>query len=160
MFLQQAQPRSTARPQIRAAIPTNAASPSLTVTVKLQALVLPLLSVAVQVTGVRPVLKVEPLAGLQTTGETAQLSVAPGAVQLATAAQRPGAVFWLILAGQVIDGFSVSLTVTSNWQVLLLPAPSVAVQVTCVVPFGKAAPVSGLQTTATLPSQLSAALGA
>ena len=130
------------------------------VTVKVQALVLPLVSVAVQVTVVAPLLNSEPLAGLQTTDATAQLSLAPGAVQLTTAVQRPASVPWAMSAGHVTEGFSVSFTVTSNWQVLLLPAPSVAVQVTCVVPFGKAAPVSGLQTAATLPSQLSAALGA
>jgi hypothetical protein len=69
------------------------ASPSVTVMVKVQALVLPLLSVAVQVTVAVPLLKVEPLAGLQATEATAQLSLALGAVQLTTAVQTPTAVF-------------------------------------------------------------------
>ena len=55
------------------------ASPSLTVTEKLQSLLLPLVSVAVQVTVVLPLVKVDPLAGLQTTDARAQLSLAVGA---------------------------------------------------------------------------------
>src|SRR5436309_2900520 len=136
------------------------ALPSLTVTVKVQAFVLPLVSVAVQVTVARPLLKREPLAGLHSTEATPQLSLVMGAVQLTAAAHWPSSVFCVMLAGQVSAGFSVSLTVTSNWQVLLLPAASLAVQVTCVAPLGRAAPLAGLQATATLPSQLSAALGA
>ena len=58
-----------------------------------------------------------------------------------------------------MEGFSVSLTVTSNWHVLVLPAASLAVQVTWVVPFGNAEPLTGLQPTVTLLSQLSAAVG-
>ena len=136
------------------------ASPSFTVTVKVQAFSLPLLSVAVQVTVASPLSKVEPLAGLQTTEARAQLSLAVGAVQLTTAVQWAASVFCVMLAGQVMAGLSLSLTVTSNWQVLLLPAASLAVQVTCVTPLGKAAPLAGLPTTVTLPSQLSAAVGA
>jgi len=49
----------------------------LTVTVKLQVLVLPAASVAVQVTGVVPVPKLEPVGGLQ-------LNVTPGQLSLAT----------------------------------------------------------------------------
>ena len=136
------------------------ASPSFTVTLKVHVFSLPLLSVAVQVTVVTPLLKVEPLTGLQTTDATAQLSLAVGAVQFTTAAHRPASVFCVMLAGQGITGFSVSLTVTSNWQLPLLPAASLAVQVTCVVPLGKAEPLPGLQATVTLPSQLSVAVGA
>jgi hypothetical protein len=54
------------------------ASVSLTVTVKVQALVLPLASLAVQVTVVTPLLKVEPLAGLQLTLLPEQLSLKVG----------------------------------------------------------------------------------
>jgi hypothetical protein len=63
-----------------------------------------------------------------------------------------------MLAGQVITGFSVSLTVTVKVQVAVLPELSVAVQVTVVVPLGKVEPEGGLQTTVT-PGQLSAAVG-
>src|SRR5947208_6182451 len=117
------------------------------VTVKVQASLFPLVSVAVQVTVVAPLLNVEPLIGSQTTEATAQFSFAFGAVQLTAAVHRLASVSWVMLAGQVMDGFSVSLTVTSNWQVLLLPAASLAVQVTWVVPFGNAEPVAGLQAT-------------
>ena len=58
-------------------------SPSMTVTVKLQVLVLAAglaVSLAVQVTVVVPLAKVEPLAGLHTTVALPQLSVAVGAV--------------------------------------------------------------------------------
>ena len=135
------------------------ALPSLTVTVKVQALVLPLVSVAVQVIVVAPLLNTEPLGGSQTIEASPQLSLALGAVQVTAAVHKPTSVFWLILLGQVTEGFSVSLTVTSNWQVLVLPAASLAVQVTCVAPLGRAAPLTGLQTTATVPSQLSVAVG-
>src|SRR5438093_1237000 len=123
------------------------ASPSVTVTVKVQALVLPLASVAVQVTVATPLLKVEPLAGAQTTEATAQLSLALGAVQLTAAVQTPAAVFCVILAGQVIVGISVSLTVTVKMHALVLPLPSLAVQVTVVVPLMKVAPLAGAQST-------------
>jgi len=63
-----------------------------------------------------------------------------------------------MLAGQTIIGGSVSLTVTVKLQVLVLPAASVAVQVTGVVPVPKLEPVGGLQLTVT-PGQLSLAAG-
>src|SRR5262245_12499329 len=53
--------------------------PPMTVTVKLQVLVLPAASAAVQVTGVVPMLKLEPAGGTQLTGAPGQLSLAPGA---------------------------------------------------------------------------------
>ena len=62
-----------------------------------------------------------------------------------------------MLAGQAITGFSVSLTVTVNVQLAVLPAASVAVLVTVVVPFGKVEPEGGLLTTVT-PGQLSVAV--
>ena len=62
-----------------------------------------------------------------------------------------------MLAGQVITGFSVSLTVTVNVQLAVLPDASVAVLVTVVVPFGKVEPEGGLLTTVT-PGQLSVAV--
>ena len=53
-------------------------SVSLTVTVNVQALVLPLASVAVQVTVLTPLLKLLPLAGVQLTVAPEQLSLAAG----------------------------------------------------------------------------------
>jgi hypothetical protein len=68
-------------------------SASLIVTVNVQLVLLALVSVAVQVTVTVPLLKVEPLAGEQTTEAIPQLSLALGAVQLTTAVQTPTAVF-------------------------------------------------------------------
>ena len=65
--------------------------------------------------------------------------------------------FAFILAGQVIEGGCVSLTVTVKLQVAVLPDASVAVAVTVVVPFGKFVPEGGLVTTLT-PGQLSDAV--
>src|ERR1041385_184488 len=116
------------------------ASSSLTVTVNVQVeLLAP--SVAVQVTVVVPTGKVSPGLWSQFSGTVpAQLSVAVGAVQLTTAPHRALSVSWEMLFGQpLISGGSSSLTVTVKVQVELL-APSVAVQVTVVVPTGKVSP--------------------
>src|SRR5580698_11442750 len=51
-------------------------------------------------------------------------------------------------------------TVTLNEQLPTLPEESVAVQLTNVEPIPNTLPDAGVQTTATLPSQLSVALGA
>src|SRR5437773_9506480 len=91
---------------------------SFTVTVKVQALVLSLVSVAVQVTVFTPFLKLEPLGGLQTTEAMAQLSLAVGVVQVATAVQRPESVDRVILLGQAMPGAWISLTVTVKLQLL------------------------------------------
>jgi len=48
----------------------------------------------------------------------------------------PGSFDLVMFAGQVITGFSVSLTVTVCVHDELLPEKSVAVQVIVVVPFG------------------------
>jgi hypothetical protein len=66
-----------------------------------------------------------------------------------------------MFAGQLICGFSLSLTMTMKEHVAVRPAPSVTVQLTVVVPLGKADPDGGLQTTAPAGSvQLSVAVGA
>jgi hypothetical protein len=65
---------------------------------------------------------------------------------------------WVIGEGQVIVGDSLSLTVTVNAQEALLPAASLTVQVTVVMPFGKVEPLEGLQLTAPTPKQLSVAV--
>jgi len=61
------------------------------------------------------------------------------------------------LAGQLIKGFSLSLTVTVNVQADVLPDVSVAMEVTFVVPFGKVEPEGGSLTTVT-PGLLSVAV--
>jgi hypothetical protein len=61
-----------------------------------------------------------------------------------------------MFAGQACRvGGCVSLTVTVKLQELLLPLPSVAVQTTVVVPFPKAVPLAGRQTTTGTGAQLS-----
>src|SRR5436190_2034080 len=88
-------------------------SVSFTVTVKVQTLVLPVESAAVQVTVLVPLPNVEPLAGRQATITPAQLSVAVGVLKVTIALQTPASVLWMIFAGQLpMMGFSVSLTVT------------------------------------------------
>jgi hypothetical protein len=62
-------------------------------------------------------------------------------------------------AGQAMIGGVVSLTVTVKLQLAVNPAPSVAVQLTVVTPFGKVEPPGGLHTTVAL-EQLSVAVGA
>ena len=62
-----------------------------------------------------------------------------------------------MLAGQTGFGFSVSATVTEKLHEDLLLAVSVAVQLTVVVPFGKAKPDGGAHATVT-PGQLSVAV--
>src|SRR5205809_108552 len=131
-------------------------SVSLTVTVKVHALVFPTASVAVQVTGVTPLLKLEPLAGSQAIVEPGQLSVTE-AENVTLLAQLPGAVLTTILAGQIACGASVSLTVTLNVQAFVFPLVSVAVHVTVVIPVPKALPLAGTQADVT-PGQLSAAV--
>ena len=63
-----------------------------------------------------------------------------------------------IFAGQVIEGFCVSLTVTVNEHEAVLLDVSVAVQLTVVVPFGKVLPDAGVQDVVT-PGQLSLNVG-
>ena len=63
-----------------------------------------------------------------------------------------------MFAGQVIVGGCVSLTVTVNVQIPIVPPESVAVHVTVVVPFGKKLPDAGEQVTV-VPAQLSLGIG-
>ena len=53
-----------------------------------------------------------------------------------TAEQFPASLLTLILDGQLIVGFSLSVTVTVCWHWLRLPWISATVQVTIVVPIG------------------------
>lgn len=66
----------------------------------------------------------------------------------------------MTLAGQVIVGACVSLTVTVKEQLAGLPAASLTVQLTVVVPFGKVEPDGGVQTGVPTPVQLSETVGA
>jgi hypothetical protein len=103
---------------------------SFTVTVNVQVWVLPFTSVAVTVTVVGvPFAKKDPDAGLEVTLDIAQLSVAVGAAQVTTLPQAvlPAPVVVTIFAGQVICGLVLSITITVNTQVCVLPAASLAV---------------------------------
>ena len=131
---------------------------SLTVTVKLHVFVLPLVSVAVQVTVFMPLAKALPLAGVQLAVTPEQLSVAVAA-KFTIRLHWPGAVFVTIFAGQVTTGASLSLTVTVKLQLVEFPNASVAVQLTAVIPLAKALPFVGVQLTVT-PGQLSVAVAA
>ena len=65
----------------------------------------------------------------------------------------------LICIGQVIVGACVSVIVTVNEQLFELPAESLTVQVTVVVPFAKVEPDAGVQLGDPTPEQLSAVAG-
>src|SRR5437867_5679886 len=117
-------------------------SVSLTVTVKVQFELLPLASVAVHTTLVLPLAKLEPDAGTHSTEPPGQLSVNEKA-KLRFVEHWPGAVLTVIGPGQLGTGRSVSLTVTVNEQLELLPLASVAVHTTLVLPLAKLVPEAG-----------------
>lgn len=119
-------------------------SVSFTVTVKVQVEKLVKLSVAVTVTVVVPTSKNEPDAGLAEVLTKGQLSKGAGILKLTIAPHCPGSLFWTILVGQLATGSSSSVTITLNIQLDMLPAASVAVTVTGVVPNGKVEPDGGL----------------
>jgi hypothetical protein len=130
------------------------------VTVKVHALVLPLPSVAVQVTVVTPTLKVDPLAGTQLDVTAVQLSLALTAQVTLLLEQKVASATPVMFAGQVMPGFSTSLTVTVKLQgAPTLPELSVTVHMTGVVPLAKVEPEAGVQTIAGLGSQRSLASG-
>src|SRR5713101_1546984 len=102
------------------------ASVSLIVTVNVQPLVLPEVSVARQLTSVTPLLNVEPLAGVQITDDPGQLSVGVAVKATLLLLHCPASVLATTGPGQLIAGASVSLIVTVNMQPLVLPEVSVA----------------------------------
>ena len=75
-----------------------------------------------------------------------------------------GQAFWLdtavMLAGQVIVGAWVSLTVIVNIQLAVFRAASLTLQLTVVVPTGKKDPDAGEHNGAPTPGQLSETVGA
>ena len=134
---------------------------STTVTLKVWAgLVLPELSDAVQLTVVVPSGNVLPDGGEQlTVGLESTLSLAVGFDQLATAPLGPVAAIVISPGMPLSDGGVVSCTVTLKLAELLLPCESAAVQLTVVVPSGKAKPLAGLLVML-VTAQLSVAVGA
>jgi uncharacterized protein (UPF0261 family) len=72
------------------------------------------------------------------TEATASLSDVSGKPRTMPVAVHPERVFAVTLAAQVMVGNSISVTATVCMQVALLPLLSVTVQVTVVMPIGKA----------------------
>ena len=96
--------------------------------------VLPLASVVVQITDVIPIGKVVELK-LLVVEATAQLSAVTGVPSDATVAVHdPATTFAVILAGHVMVGLILSITVTVCEQVAVFPLPSVTVQITVLAP--------------------------
>jgi hypothetical protein len=137
---------------------------SVIVTVNEQVVVLPAASLTVYVTVVTPRLNaLEPTVLIPVAGDapvvapvnaqvctvTPQLSVAVGLAGAKVAVHTPGSVVLVTLAGQVMLGACVSFTVTVNVQEAVLPAASVAVEVTEVVPTGNTLPLAGTDTIGT-----------
>ena len=114
---------------------------SFTVTVKEQLVKRDEPSVALNVTVVVPTGNISPLPNALRVD-----MVTPGQLSEAVpvnVCNEPHALlelFTLILAGQEMVGFWLSLTVTVNEQSSVFPAPSVALQVTVVVPVEKKPP--------------------
>src|SRR5438093_12898004 len=111
------------------------ASLSSTTTLNMQAsLVLPLASVAVQLTELVPLAKLAPLVGAQLTVWPGQLSAPRSEERRAGKEHGPGGALLVMLDGQASVGASVSSTITLNMQAsLVLPLASVAVQLTELV---------------------------
>src|SRR5579859_3507379 len=103
-----------------------------------------------------PIGKADPEGGVLVTLTPGQLSVAP-TTKFTTAVALPESVGTVMFAGQVIVGACLSSTTTKKAQELVLPAASVATQLTILVPFGNTAPDGGLQTKLT-PGLLSVAV--
>src|SRR5919107_2356934 len=82
----------------------------------------------------------------------------PSAVPYCTTAPLGPAAFTVMLGGAVMLGAELSSTVTEKVAVEVLPAASVAEQLTDVVPIGKVLPEGGVQVTPTEPSMASSAV--
>src|SRR4051812_5421078 len=127
---------------------TVGASLSMTRTLNEHVSMLPLESVALQVTVFVPLGNTLSEGGVQTTEAPPQLSVALGA-KLTRASHRPCSVLTTMFVGHVMTGFSRSTTPTVKPHETRLLEGSVAVQRTFVFPLGKRDPLGGTQTTVT-----------
>ena len=112
---------------------------SSTVTVNEPLSVLSAESVVEQVTVVVPIAKVEPEAGEQVVANAPSTMSEADALKVAVAPDEPVASF-VMLAGTVTTGEVVSRTVMVKILLPVLPATSVAEQVTVVVPIAKVEP--------------------
>ena len=116
---------------------------SFTVTENEQLAVLPDASVTTKVFVVEPTTKADPLAppAVCPTVCPGQLS-ADVTVKFTTAEQSPASLLTVIFAGQLMVGFSLSLTVTLKEQVAVFPEASVTTKVFVVDPTGKVMPLA------------------
>ena len=121
-----------------AALPIVGATVSRTTTLNVPRVSLPALSRATQVTAVVPNRKRLPLGGVHATDAGAPRSVAV-TLKLTVAAPLPSACAYLV-DGSVRTGPLLSTTMTSKLPVTVLPAPSLALHVTTVLPIGKTSP--------------------
>ena len=127
--------------------------------VKLAVDQLPWMSVAVYVTVVVPGANVSPGLCVEVIVEP-QLSESVGSVHVTVATQASASVFWSMFAGvPEMAGASLSVTVTSNEDVVVFPLTSSEVYVTVVVPTGKKSPMEWEDVKSNTP-QLSSVVGA
>ena len=131
-------------------------------TVKEHVAVLPEPSVTVKLFDVVPVGKLEPLAKPAVCAKVGPAQLSLKLTEYVTiAAHWPGSLLTTTLAGHVIVGTCVSLTVTVKEQVAVLPEPSVTVKLFEVVPAGKLDPLANPAVCAKVaPAQLSLKLTA
>src|SRR5438128_1095621 len=133
---------------------TTGAVVSVTVTVNDAVPRLPCASVAAQVTVVGPNGKVNPLAGVQVVASgPSRISVADAVKVWAAPAALVAST--VALAGTVMTGPVVSVTVTMKDAAPGFPCASVAVQLTVVAPNGNVDPLEGAQVAGRLPSTAS-----
>jgi hypothetical protein len=117
---------------------------------------LPALSVAEQVTIVTPLWKTEPERG-EHEADTEPSTTSDAAAWKDTIAPEPEVALTVKLSGKFRTGGLVSTTLTTNEPLALLPALSVAEQVTVVLPSLSVEPDSGLQLALKTPSTSSRA---
>jgi hypothetical protein len=118
----------------------------LTWTVNEQLVDVPQLSLAAQVTVVSPIGKVLPLGGLQIrVGGGLQPPLAAPEKKTSAPFELSAVVVMLV---EQARRMGVRVTMTVKLQFVECPHPSLAVQVTVVVPKGKVLPLGGLHTTA------------
>src|ERR1051325_145615 len=113
----------------------------MTVTLKVQLELFPAASVAVQVTVLVPLLKVDPLSGVHRMLPPGQLSVKL-AKKLTLLEHWPDAAFTVMSLGQCGTGLSGSVIVTVKLHSAVWPATSVTWRVLVVTPFGNNEPLA------------------
>jgi hypothetical protein len=135
---------------------------SLTVTVKLQVTVFDDASVTLNVLVVTPTGNEDPLGSpaICIVDVPGQLSVPTGVLYVTIALHKPFVLLTDMLAGQLMVGNWLSLTVTLKLHVVVLAEASVTLKVLMVVPTGKEEPLANPAIcVVTAPAQLSVPTG-